>query len=775
VTPHLPKIAFSRLAAPAAPGNIQFYDGYFPALPANTYQISVKHEVSGAPDSVPVYNAPQSAIVQAPEFTIDPAIVQTVYPPNGATDIYDQELSFLVLTDPALPWERALIPDQPPSPGEPTPWLALVLFADGEMLLPPNSHDPVSTCTVAQFLADDANVLKPVLPSGWVSAEMLSSQCQTITIPGAIFNAMMPQKGELRYLAHCRGVNVPDEDQVLLSVLLANRLPLAKTDVAPAQPMRYHAHLISLEGFAGYLGASNAIPLKSDQSGLKDVQLVSLFNWTFSSLPEPGLSFEQLVTGLIQSETETPALRLPVPSNANTPKAVIDRLNDGCVALKFVAGSGEESFAWYRGPFTPVVPQALPEVGDARVPIAQASSADELMIYLAEQGLFDLSYAAAWNIGRGLALEDASFALAMYKYNLRAKNAVATLSQRLAMPHLAAVQDPRKLLARDANRRQFVQLVGEGLGQRWTEALSRARNGTRPASNKRSARARPRARIVQPRHVLAHPEVASALGEHLEESTNPVAAWLANLSLLYPVPFSYFVPDPRMLPVESIRFFYVDPSWIDALVAGAISIAVKTSADAAAIAAVHPRIRQAVALHVQRQFVRPAPVAAAVSGAANATAMTGMLIRSQLISGWPALVVSATAGGAPVTIVRNDRPSPNVRLCLFQGVPDTVNLAEPYQGLRFGIEDNGVAPRYVTSDGQTGAQMSGVKTKTVPADGYSGFLQKYCRTPVGGIITVATLAGDLATATGASPDKFGAGDFAIQMVQAPELQSFPTR
>ena len=87
-------------------------------------------------------------------------------------------------------------------------------------------------------------------------------------------------------------------------------------------------------------------------------------------------------------------------------------------------------------------------------------------------------------------------------------------------------------------------------------------------------------------------------------------------------------------------------------------------------------------------------------------AMTGVLIRSQLVNAWPDLVISATLDGAPVTLIRDDTLAPSVRLCLFQGIPDSVTLAEPYQGLRFGVEDgNQVYARAVTSPANVGAQL----------------------------------------------------------------------
>ena len=49
-------------------------------------------------------------------------------------------------------------------------------------------------------------------------------------------------------------------------------------------------------------------------------------------------------------------------------------------------------------------------------------------------------------------------------------------------------------------------------------------------------------------------------------------AFLAHLRLLIGVPFDYLVPDPRMLPDESIRFFHLDRSWTDRLVDGVFAV-----------------------------------------------------------------------------------------------------------------------------------------------------------------------------------------------------------
>ncbi len=747
----LPKIAaLANLPTPPPAGSLQFFDGYYPSLPANSegYTITVTHTMSGNAGVPGQFQVQQTVSVQGPEFTIDAGIVQSNYPPNGGSDQYEQQLPFVVLTDPSLPWERNLTPGSGlPGPTNPAPWMALLIFAEGEIYLQPGSNNPVASVTVQQLLAPNPDVLKPALPAGWVSAAVLNSQCQAIAIPGAVFNAVVPTTAELPYLAHCRGVNTLDEGEILLSVLLSNRLPQAASN--PAAPVRYYAHVVSLEGFAAYMGPNaTPIPAKPNSSQLMDVQMVSLYNWSFTCLPESGLSFSALVGGLIASEQPsatqqtTAALQLPVPPSANLPTTVQNRLNEGFAALPFVTGEAENSFAWYRGPFTAAMPQPLPAV--------EANSADALMIYLESEGLFDLSYAAAWNIGRNLALADASFAQNVTAYRQALSASAAKLAQRGAMSHFSAHHSAPSLLDRHATRKRFTELVGNGLGEAWTEALGSIRAGAKPAP----PASRPKSRFARkplphPRTALAAaPSAADAISTDLNEIIESVAAWLAKLSLLYPVPFSHMVPDPRMVPAESIRFFYVDQNWIAALNAGALSIAIHGSGDTAAHASLLPTMLRAVERHRRDRMQRVRPDAAVGAGG-NGVSMTGVLIRSELISSCPSLVITATLGGAPLNIVRDDCPSPSVRLCIFDGIPDTVSLAQPYKGVLFGVEDKGVYPRCVTATQFTGSQI-----------GNGAPVQPTFRTAaagsVGGVINVQALAAALTPAVGLTAFASGA-------------------
>lgn len=75
---------------------------------------------------------------------------------------------------------------------------------------------------------------------------------------------------------------------------------------------------------------------------------------------------------------------------------------------------------------------------------------------------------------------------------------------------------------------------------------------------------------------MAHNNKKSKLEESLTSSKpdipQEVTSWLGRLVLLYGVPFQYLIPEEDMLPEESLRFFFLDPIWVQCLVQGACSV-----------------------------------------------------------------------------------------------------------------------------------------------------------------------------------------------------------
>ncbi len=197
-------------------------------------------------------------------------------------------------------------------------------------------------------------------------------------------------------------------------------------------------------------------------------------------------------------------------------------------------------------------------------------------------------------------------------------------------------------------------------------------------------------------------------------------SFLAHLRLLVGVPFDYLVPDARLLPNESIRFFYLDRSWTDRLVDGAIAVGKIGTREQAHHQAHAPNLQSQLDLteRVVRIMQRglPANSETQPSTPANTNAagiVTGFLLRSAAVSGWPSMDVRAfntvlpanegdpnsggyqqwlaQAAAAQLTTLRLELLSPSVMLALFDGIPQLVWCEEPHHGVQFGFNlSNGV-------------------------------------------------------------------------------------
>src|SRR5215470_82765 len=184
--------------------------------------------------------------------------------------------------------------------------------------------------------------------------------------------------------------------------------------------------------------------------------------------------------------------------------------------------------------------------------------------------------------------------------------------------------------------------------------------------------------------------------------------WLARLRLLDSVPFAYLAPDSLLLPPESIRFFYVDRNWTDALVQGALSVGTVNSSDRAQLEQLHAKIRDEI--DEEERYIRLPGGEKVQQGPAGT--ITGLLLRSRAVSGWPAMHVRAYRKemGADneiipesdpnrIKVLRLERLAPAVLLALFDGVPAVVHLEEPRQGVQFGVllKQNGNDPNSFTA------------------------------------------------------------------------------
>jgi hypothetical protein len=285
---------------------------------------------------------------------------------------------------------------------------------------------------------------------------------------------------------------------------------------------------------------------------------------------------------------------------------------------------------------------------------------------------------------------------------------------------------------------------------------------------------------------LRSPEARATLLAAAPQLPPDCADWLGNLSLLTGLPFETIAADPRMLPTESIRFFYVDPNWTAAAVDGALSIANLTDQNTQTLQLLAPQVKRqvhgaAATLRQRRGKIRRGQSALAVPELDAPVNQSGFLLRSVVITDFPTLQVAAwadTAGTQSLPIVRLELLSPGLMIAIFAGQAARFDLIKPSHLLHFGVEDpttpGGAFP--VELRGIGGALPAGV---SVPPDTPSVPLPLRPDPAGRRVVDVNALQGALSTAlgnayrqAGGTMPAFQSAAFALQMIAAAEVQSF---
>lgn len=245
--------------------------------------------------------------------------------------------------------------------------------------------------------------------------------------------------------------------------------------------------------------------------------------------------------------------------------------------------------------------------------------------------------------------------------------------------------------------------------------------------------------------------------------------WLARLRLLQGVPFPYLVAHEDLLPPESIRFFYLDRNWSDSMVEGALAAGCTSTRDRAKAQQVYGELRDAIDRTERKlwaQFARGTPE----EGVAEV--VTGFLLRSRAVSGWPGLHVRGfDASKNEMRLLRMERLAPAVLLVLFDGVPHRVEIEEPKQGIQFGVDQMTESTFAVNARHPDSGEV--IKQVEVPVP---------FRRDSPGVIAVDKLRRDLLAAAPDALQPEGEGDtglspaeYALQLLQYPFLQFFGER
>ncbi|MEU3352429.1 hypothetical protein [Streptomyces sp. NPDC037389] len=666
-----------------------------PPLQPGTYTLSVDQPVKEGATTLGGLSSKQSFTLHAPRFALDPADVIAVHPPPTATGRFEMTLPHLVLARGGLPWSRRLTGD-----GQ-IPWVALLLLTDDDVLLNPDTREPVSGRTVKDLLRPPRNILAPSLTP--VPDEALHGRpCQTLDLRADALTDVLPKCGELRWLAHVRNVYTEGQSQTTGSAdtFVLGRRAVITTNRFPRTPSRrYTAVLVSLEGYASYtfLGGSTTPP-----SGTTAIRLAALWSWSFTTGPSTGdplnSDFHALAGRLSAATATERLLRLPHSAGKDEIAThVARRLEGGHVPVTYRLPTGEHAPAWFRGPFTARPARRVPTGREA------LQSADAALIYLERYGAWDVSYACAYTLGQVLAAADPGLLRALEGYRADGLTA-AQRSYRAPAATTGGGTDARArfqaLVTRDLAKRIDEGLKKRDTGQAAPPADDRPVSGSQATWHGIGALERAvHALTVQPAANSGDGPADSPLsralrtvaGDHTDavaEALGPPVQWLSR------VPFDHLVPHAGMLPEHSARFFQVDHQWMRALFAGLRSVG--------AVSYLDLHLDQLLASALAERMEPELPV-------------FGGLVRSPLIRYWPDLIVEASKNGSSITMYTS-RPLPDVLLLLCnKQQPDTVILREPPHGLSMGIDtmDSGGALNLRRPSGDTigsplGAQATGL-------------------------------------------------------------------
>jgi hypothetical protein len=591
-----------------------FHPNRTPTITPGNYSMTAKLTLtaSGAsiafPETGPA-NINRSFKVSGRHLTLDASMIAGMFPPPGSIGDHSNVLPHITLASPTLPWERSVAKRNTPVSTVPISWLALLLFDETE-------NAPTRVLNAAQLSGIPFTFTT-------VETEEQSDQVTLLEISDTnLITAIVPTRSELATLAHIR-----ETTSGAVAEIVCKRLP--------ATAHRSTMHLVSMEGrYNGETFVVDGIP----------VRFISLASWSFTcrevyhvsdgALAQLGNTFtadqinqlrdigsiegqsnlitavqtrlnttlprlaQQTLVRVAQAETfhglllnlnRTPAqLRMPSVANASAEHV----LSWGSVPLPHKFRNGLNGISWYHGPLSTGSMHTQPVHAQ---PILPANSSDKLARYYTEFGMFDVSYSAAWELGRLLAIRNARFAFDLYNWRRAKIRGARVASQIRQASNLDVFDAPR----------------------------------------------------------------ATAAAIPLPETVTDFLTKLGNLEEL---PFNYLVPAEGLLPAESIRFFTIDRSWMRCLLDGAFSVG-----------------RAALDFHLSDAGVNLDTFLSPV--------ISGFLLRSDLVSGWPATRINAISTGiaGPVQLTPR-RLGTNVLCAFMTSAAAQVEFALNEENLHFAFE-----------------------------------------------------------------------------------------
>jgi len=172
-----------------------------------------------------------------------------------------------------------------------------------------------------------------------------------------------------------------------------------------------------------------------------------------------------------------------------------------------------------------------------------------------------------------------------------------------------------------------------------------------------------------------------------------VTSFLGRLTLLHGVPFAYLVAHEQLLPPESLKFFSIDPQWLNALIGGAVSVGRPQTIGFLLNKAMAGNFGVLKEARTRRFLDRGIKPPENVDYNAPTYQFTGFLLRSRILQGWPGLEVRAFKVGGDrkvpadeLSMLRVDRIAADTLFAVVDGQIGILELTQPPEGLHFEVD-----------------------------------------------------------------------------------------
>ncbi|KAI9689319.1 MAG: hypothetical protein M1822_009969 [Bathelium mastoideum] len=719
------------------PGYEKLSSYLIPGLQAGPHRITLTQRIqtrddnaTNPPEEHTTLTATKDFSAVAPRFVLPDNAIHSVYPPQGHEDTAEV-LPHVTFNDATYPWERNAETQVSPNDRTRTPWLAVLAFTEDELRLSQGDitsifKDPDlqknakqdDTFSISVPLDQLANLNTAIAPVCTVQGNEDAKATGTIFLKSGLFTGLFtkydgegnpdanwkyPYIHQNALLAHRRDINsqgmavaaaATEDDTGTYGIILSNR----SGPYSISKPTVMHVHLVNLEGVDGI----NPWPLGEN---INFVALPTVYSWTYVCLPPdmPNVEEEFQTLG-----TNVDLLRWmepnPMPPNDKTSQAVqqriLARLQSGYSMCRYRTQTGESTVCFIRGPYVPA------KATNFQPPptwwSGTSMTGTDLQILDHGLGIMDITYSAAWQLGRTMAIADQAYTSSLFRLRceiLRRASPVAQsdLAGQQGVPYKSKIQliqglsdtltrlgtlhedgrdgssaDMQQRWSRDYGRSLKLSIQSQGIQAFLRTAINDA------------------AREVASTPKADDPTVPDITKPYNEFNTPfsvdwaAILDWLSDRLFYGSVPAHYLLTDASNLPLESVRFFNIDKTWMDSFINGALSLGnhVEQQGDA-----VQDGIKTAFNIYLTTKidelgYLPPMP-------------KCGCFVRSKLVSKFPDMIVSVTPetrqDGAPI-LLRHELLDDSTMLCLFSELPsessfNTLNLTQPPHQQFFAIGD----------------------------------------------------------------------------------------